>query len=144
MPSASDREERVPLHAEQAEVTRQTRVTGRVSVSTVTKTREELVDELLTNEHAEIERVSIRQFVDEIPAVRQEGDIIVVPLVEEVVVVERRLVLKEEIRIRRVVTAERHRETVTLREQDAVITRKPVQTPAETVGVPEDESSRSE
>ena len=108
MHSASDREGRVSLHAEQAEVTRQIRLTGRVSVSTVTTMREELVDELLTSENAEIERVSIRQFVDEIPAVREEGDMIVVPLVEEVVVVERRLVLKEEIRIRRVVTTERH------------------------------------
>ena len=44
-------------------------------------------------------------------------------VVEDVVVVERRLVLKEEIRLRRMQTTERHRESVTLREQDAVIER---------------------
>jgi stress response protein YsnF len=47
----------------------------------------------------------------------------VISVVEEVLVVERRLVLKEEIRLRRVRTIERHRETVTLREQQAVIER---------------------
>lgn len=128
MPSTSDREVRVPLHAEQAEVTRHSRITGRVSVSTVTRSREELIDELLTSENATIERVSIRQLVDAIPAIREEGDMIVIPVVEEVVVVERRLMLKEEIRIRRVRTSERHQEAVTLREQDAVITVTPAQT----------------
>jgi stress response protein YsnF len=57
------------------------------------------------------------------PPIREEGDTTVMPVVEEVVVVERRLVLKEEIRIRRVRTTEHHRENVVVRTQDAVITR---------------------
>jgi stress response protein YsnF len=61
--------------------------------------------------------------VDAVPPVREEGDTTVISIVEEVLVVERRLVLKEEIRLRRVRTTERHRETVTLREQQAVIER---------------------
>ena len=44
-------------------------------------------------------------------------------LLRKFVVVERRLVLKEEIHLRRVRTTERYRETVTLREQHAVIER---------------------
>ena len=143
MPDASDPEERVVLHEEQADVTRQTRPTGRVSVSTVTKTRAELIDALLTRENAEIERVLIGQPVDEIPVIREEGDTIVIPLVQEVVVVERRLILKEEIRIRRVTTTERHLQTVTLREQDAVITRGPAQTASTNDGIPEDKPSGS-
>lgn len=127
MPPASKGEGRVRLHREHAEVTRRTRPTGRVRVSTVTGTRDELIDELLTNENAEIERVPIRQLVDVAPEIREEGDTIIIPLVEEVVVVERRLMLKEEIRIRRVKTTERHQETVTLREQDVVVTREPVE-----------------
>lgn len=46
-----------------------------------------------------------------------------ISVVEEVLVLERRLVLKEEIRLRRVRTTEQHRETVMLREQQAVIER---------------------
>jgi stress response protein YsnF len=44
-------------------------------------------------------------------------------VVEESIVVERRLILKEEVRIRRLHIMERHQETVPLRKQEAVITR---------------------
>ena len=64
------------------------------------------------------------------PPVREEGDTIVVPIVEEVLVVERRLFLKEEVSIRRVRSTERHQETVTVRHQEAVVTRLPVESPA--------------
>jgi stress response protein YsnF len=124
MPPGSDSEElAIPLSAEEAEVTRRRVVTGRVRVSTITKTRDEQIDELLTSEQAEIERVPVRQLVDAVPEIRQEGDTTVIPVIEEVLIVERRLFLKEEVRIRRVTTTTRHQETVTLREQDAAITR---------------------
>ena len=45
------------------------------------------------------------------------------PVLEEIIVVERQLILKEEIHIRQLRTTERHHETVVLREQDAMITR---------------------
>jgi len=64
------------------------------------------------------------------PAVREEGDTIIVPIVEEVLVIERRLFLKEEVRIRRVRSTERHQESVIIRHQEAVVTRLPVEAPA--------------
>ena len=36
------------------------------------------------------------------PTIREEGDTIVIPIVEEMLVIERRLLLKEEVRVRRV------------------------------------------
>ena len=54
---------------------------------------------------------------------RQEGDTTVIPVVEERLVVERQVVLKEEIRVTRVRTTERHQEKIPLRYQEAVITR---------------------
>jgi stress response protein YsnF len=65
------------------------------------------------------------------PAIREEGETIVVPVVEEVLVVERRLVLKEEVRIRRVRSTERHQERVTLRRQEAAVNRLPPLEPLE-------------
>jgi uncharacterized protein (TIGR02271 family) len=127
MPSAShDDELRLPLSAELLDVTRQQVVTGRVRVSTVTRERKEAINELLTSEHAEVERVSLGKLIDEIPSIRQEGDTIVIPVVEEVLVFEKKLILKEEVRVRRVRHVERRCEEVTLREQDAVITRSTV------------------
>jgi stress response protein YsnF len=85
--------------------------------------RTEAVDEELSRELVEIERVPIGRQVDAIPPVREEGITTVVPVMEEVVVMERRLILTEEIRVTRVRSTEHHRESVVLRKQDAVITR---------------------
>jgi len=120
----------IPLLAEEVEVTKETVETGRVQVARVTHQRERLIDELLNHQTAEVERVRIGQHVDTMPAVREEGDTIVIPIVEEVLVIERRLFLKEEVRVHRVGSTERHQESVTLRHHEAVIKHLPVETPA--------------
>jgi stress response protein YsnF len=117
---------RIPLHAEEVTVSRREIKTAEVHIALVTGTHEQLVDEELTRVRVEIERIPIGRTVEVVPPVREEEDTTVIPVVEEIVVVERRLVLKEEVRIRRVSTKERHRESVVLREQEAVITRKEV------------------
>ena len=92
-------------------------------MATTTREREQLIDEELTHERYEVERVPIGRVVEAAPPVREENGATVLSVVEEIVVVERRLMLKEEVHIRRVRTTERHRETVVLREQEAVVTR---------------------
>jgi stress response protein YsnF len=84
---------------------------------------------LLACTSVEVERVPIGRVIDAVPAVKDEGDLLVVPVVEETVVVERRLVLKEELHIRRVHTTERYRDTLKLRYQTAEVTRIPAQKP---------------
>jgi len=111
------------LLAEDVRVAKETLETGRVRVSTRTREREALIDEDLACERVEIETIPVGRRIDMVPAVRQEGDTTIVPVVEEVLVVERHLMLKEEIRIKRVRTTERHQETVMLRYQEAVVKR---------------------
>ena len=101
--------------------------TGRVRVRVVTREREETVEVPLTQERVEVERVAIGRDIEAIPPRRQEGDTLVVPVVEEVIVVRRKLVLKEEIRLKLVRSTEQHRENVILRRQEAVIERIPVE-----------------
>jgi stress response protein YsnF len=120
--SPHPREIVVPLHAEDISVDR--RITERnVRVDIHTTSHDHLIDEAVAHERVEIDRIAINGPVTAVPPVRQEGDTTVISVVEEVVVVERRLILKEEIHIRRVRTTEQHRETVALREQHAVIER---------------------
>ena len=57
------------------------------------------IDEPLFLEDVGVERVSINRIVDEHPETWQDGDTTVIPVVEEVLVVQKRLLLKEEIRI---------------------------------------------
>ena len=118
----------LPLAAEELSVSKEVRETGRVRVRTHTDEREAWVDETLSGEHVEIETVPVGRQVDAAPAVRQEGDTTIIPVVEEVLVVERRLFLKEEVRVKRVTTATPHRECVRLRSQRADIERSPTDT----------------
>ena len=119
----------IPLHEEEVSVVKQQLLTGRVEVSTVTHQHEHLVDELLACESVEIERVPVGQTVTCVPEIREEGDTLIIPVVEEVLVVERRLLLKEEVRVRRVRTTRRHRERVQLRRQEALVKRQKRPTP---------------
>jgi uncharacterized protein (TIGR02271 family) len=113
----------VPLRAEELVISRR-KVDGEaVRVATLTREREQQIDEELRHDRVEITRVPIGRRVESAPPVREEGDVTVMPVLEEIVVVERQLILKEEIHIRQLRTTKRHRETVVLREQDAVITR---------------------
>ncbi|HYO80442.1 MAG TPA: DUF2382 domain-containing protein [Bryobacteraceae bacterium] len=53
----------------------------------------------LFTEEAEVKRVSVNRMVTEAPQTRIEGEVTIVPVVEEVLVIEKRLLLKEEIHI---------------------------------------------
>jgi len=119
----------IPLHAEELSVTRRRIATGRTRISRVTREQETRVEEPLTREVVEIERRPVGEPVSSMPPVRQEGDTIIIPVVEEQLVVERRLVLKEEVRVRRVRKTEMHQEHVITRRQDVIIARLPAQEP---------------
>ena len=113
----------VRLHAEEVSVAKRRVITGRVKVGTVTRETEQLVEELLEQEHVEIERTPVGKQVDKAPPVREEGDTLIIPILEEIVVVERRLLLKEEVRVRRTREKQPYQELVVVRKQEAVITR---------------------
>ena len=116
------------LHAERLDIERRTQTTGQVSVATVTRTHKHAIDEMLTREHVEIEHVEIGRMIDEIPGIREEGDTLIIPVVDEVAVVVRRLRLTKEIRVTRVRSVRHHQEVVELRRQEAVVTRSPADT----------------
>lgn len=115
----------VPVIAEELQVGRRSVETGTVRVTKVVRERQEVVDEPTVTEQVTVERVSINRVVDGPVQPRQEGDTLVLPVVEEVVVVERRLVLKEEVRITRRATKSRNPQEVTLRSEDVTVERVP-------------------
>jgi uncharacterized protein (TIGR02271 family) len=122
---------KLTLLSEELSVGKEAVETGRVRVSKQTHTREVVVDEALLRESAEVETVKIGRLIFEMPSVRHEGETIVVPIVEEILHTERRLILKEEVRITRRKTTEHFHDRVTLRYQEAVVTR--VQSASEAV-----------
>jgi uncharacterized protein (TIGR02271 family) len=113
------------LLVEELSVDKQRVETGRLRVRRVTQERTEDVDYDVEHIEAQFERVPVGRIVDERPVMRETEDTIVIPVVEEVVVVERRLVLKEEIHVRKTRRVERKSEQVTLRTQQAEVLRLP-------------------
>ena len=109
-------EERIDVHTVVKE-------TGRVQARTVTEIEEVAVDADGWRQTVEVERVPINRPVDAVQDVRVEGDVTVVPVYEEVLVVHKQLVLREEVRL----TTRRDRvagpERVTLRRQRVEVER---------------------
>ena len=97
---------------------------GRVRVSTHTEAVEDFARAELHGETVEVTRVTLNQPVTGArPHMRQEGDVTIVPVFEEVLVVEKRLMLKEELYIRKRATSETVAVPVTLRHQTATVER---------------------
>ena len=119
----------IPLVEESLLVGKREVETGRVRVSVTTDVQEQVVRETLRSEKTEIERVLVGREIaegEQAPTVRQEPDgTVVVPVLEEVLVVERRLVLKEEIRMRVLAVDEAVEQPVAVRRQRASVERLP-------------------
>lgn len=108
---------------ERLEVGKRVVETGRVQVTTRVVTSEQLVEMQLRRESVEVERVSVNRVVEHAGPIRHEGDVMIVPLYEEVLVVTKQLVLKEELRIRRHSSLQPSVQRFALRREEAQITR---------------------
>jgi uncharacterized protein (TIGR02271 family) len=113
----------VPVIVEELEVQKRIVETGKVRITKVVHERETIVDEPFFRDEVEVERVLINRVVDASVPVRYEDDTMIVPIMEEVLVVEKRLVLKEELYIRKR-RVETHRpQQVMLRSEEVRVER---------------------
>jgi len=122
--NANNKSELVAVTEEELQVHKHMVATGKVRVRTVVDTVEHPVRETLVTERVEVRRVPVGREIQHVPEIRSEGDITVIPVVEEVVVVEKRLVLKEELHVRKLVTTEQVEIPLTLRKEKAMIERE--------------------
>ncbi len=111
----------IPIVEEKLHVGKQTVETGITRVRKIVREREEVIDEPLLRHEAYVSRVPINRYVEQAPSMRQEADTIIVPVVEEVLYVEKRLLLKEELRITRKSSTVREPQRVVLRGEEAVV-----------------------
>lgn len=116
----------LPIVEEQARIEKRFVEKGRVRVRTHTATTEQVLRESLSANVVGVTRVPINRTLAEgepAPQVRQEGGLTIIPVLEEVLVVEKRLVLKEEVHIRETRSGEDVEVPVRLRSQHAVVER---------------------
>ena len=114
---------RIPLVEETLRADKHEVETGRVRVRVIVDEQDHHFSEALDRSTVEVVRVPINREIEFMPEPRVEGEYTVMPVVEEVLVVRRQLVLVEEVRIRRVVTTELVDQTVVARTMRAVVER---------------------
>lgn len=111
----------IPVIEEELEVQKRQVETGTVRVNKIVSEREEVIDQALSKERAKVERIPINRIVDEALNSRFENNTWIIPVYEEVVVVEKRLILREEIRITKEISVEQHHERIPLRSETVTV-----------------------
>ncbi len=89
----------IPKYEEQLQVDKKTVESGKVHISKTVKEEEVSVNIPTIEEKVAIKHVPVNQYVETSPAIRNEGDTTIVPVVKEVLVIEKRLMLVEELHI---------------------------------------------
>lgn len=114
----------IPVVAEELAVRRREVTTATVRLRKVVHEREEVIAPMITRQLVDVQRVPVGRIVDGPVPTRQEGDTLIVPVLEEVVVEQRRLLLVEELRVTvRREQAESAPQRVTLRREEVVVER---------------------
>lgn len=120
---AGMREQIIPLTEEQVHFGKQTVETGTVRLHRGTETFTDSVSLPVTRTGWEVERIPIGQLYTDRPEIRQDGDTMIYPLVEERLVATREYFLIEEVRVRQVATTTERTATVELKRDVLTVER---------------------
>lgn len=115
----------IPVIQEQATVSKRVVETGRVRISKHVREYEEILDVPHFQEEVRVERVPVEKFVDEAPVVRTEGDVTIIPVVEERCVMEKRLFVVEELHVRKERRESHNPQTVKVLKEHVEVERLP-------------------
>jgi uncharacterized protein (TIGR02271 family) len=117
------RDQTIELAEEELRVGKREVERGRVVVRTRVEERDEIAEAALRQEDVTVERIPVGRPVEAAPQVREEDGVLIVPVLEERLVVTTELVLKEEIRITKKSRTEMVREPVRLRSERVEVER---------------------
>lgn len=124
----------LPLVAEHLDVDKRQVITGEVAVHIHTDVHQETIDLTLARQQVRVERRAVGREVERREPPREEADRLIVPIYEEVPVVERRLILREEIHLIREEDTTPYHDTLPLRRDRATVTRTAGDTAAAEAG----------
>ena len=117
----------IPVVQEKAIISKEIVDTSKVIVRKRVTEEETTLNIPLIHERFTIEHVPVNQIVASPPAVRQEGDTTIIPVLREVLVVEKRYELVEEVHVTKKKTVVPHVQEITLRKEVVEVERKPLQ-----------------
>jgi uncharacterized protein (TIGR02271 family) len=121
----SERQEKViPVMEEHGRVERAPVEMSTVQLRKEVHERQEVVREPVYHEEVEVKRIAVNRPAEGPVEPRHEGDTLIIPIVEEVVVVEKRLMIKEELHISKHRTETQSETPVTLRSEEVSVERR--------------------
>jgi len=116
----------IPLRQEEVSVDVRTVDTGKgIRVEKSVREEPRVIDEILRRDEVDVRRIPVDRIVaaEDVPQNRYEGNTLIVPVIEEVLVVEKRLRIKEEIHITTTTHEERKSEVVPVKSEEISIER---------------------
>lgn len=119
--SSTEGELVIPAVEETIDVGTVVHETGKVRVTKTSTAEIKEVTAPETREEYEIKHVPINRPIDAPVQVREEKNVIIIPVVEEVAVITKQLVLREEIHLVRHVEKAQKRQTVTLKKDQVKV-----------------------
>ncbi|HEY0655543.1 MAG TPA: DUF2382 domain-containing protein [Chryseosolibacter sp.] len=126
MENQNDKDIVIPVIQEQVSVEKEVVTTASLCVSKTVEEVRQPLSALLMSESYDVQRVSKQEILTEAPdRYRQLPDRIIIPVVEEQVVVQKRLVLVEEIHLIRRETKREFHDDITLKKEIVKVERKP-------------------
>ena len=120
--------ETIPLFEERVHVGKSDIVTDEVRVTTSTEEHDVQIEDEIERGNLHVERIAVERAVMQAPEPRQDGDTLIVSIIEERLVVEKRLFVIEELRITRTTTTERVTIPETVRRMRATVAHMPTST----------------
>ena len=109
--------ETIPILREEADVHKREVERGGVRLVKRVHTRNEDVDLSRSSEEVQVERVAVNREAEELPEPRYDGNVLVIPVVREIVTIQKKFLVTEEIRIEKRSELIPHTERVELREE---------------------------
>lgn len=115
----------IPLASEEVELSKRAVQQAVVRIQTKVREEERIIETRLLKDEVTVERVEMNRPIESPMEPRYEGEVLVIPVIEEVLVVSKQLVLKEELRITQRSVARPHAQAVLLRHEEATVEREP-------------------
>lgn len=114
----------IPVIAEELAVSKRQGARGGVRVIKRVETHEAALETATVTETVSVERVPINALLEgDAPQIREEDGVIVIPVLEEVLVVEKRLLLREEVRVAKHASTSTSPQRHTLRQETVEVER---------------------
>ena len=84
---------------------------------------EETIQIPVISEEVQVKKVPVNQYVETMPPMRYEGDTIVIPVIKEILIVEKKLLLVEEVYITKHTNTTTEEKNIILREEEIIVQR---------------------